>query len=154
IADELVGVADVVSRSARLVDDRPWPRRRRFKAWKIRVSPNTGEIRDRGKALRTAIGLGARRRLLSEGERCGRCGPYTDEEMPQRIHVPLPVDDLPVLVGYRQFRADCGRIEALGAEPGHVEPFLRVMAGLVPAIYVLLTEPHRERRGCPRQARA
>src|SRR5262245_21247030 len=46
IADKLVGVADAVSRAARPVDDRPGPRRRRFEARKIRVSPNAGEIRD------------------------------------------------------------------------------------------------------------
>jgi len=30
--------------------------------------------------------------------------------------------------------------------------FSRVMAGLVPAIYVLLAEAPQERRGCPRQS--
>jgi len=35
-----------------------------------------------------------------------------------------------------------------------MEPFSGVMAGLVPAIHVLLAESRRERRGCPRQARA
>src|SRR5258708_2197082 len=86
----------------------PWrlgPRRRRFKAWKIRVGPDAGEIRDGRNVLRAAagrslpalprlrggVGVEARRRLLSKGERCGRCGQYADEEMPLHIHVPLPV---------------------------------------------------------------
>src|SRR5215471_19045897 len=38
--------------------------------------------------------------------------------------------------------------------PVMLNHFSRVMAGLVPAIYVLLAEAPQERRGCPRQARA
>jgi hypothetical protein len=37
------------------------------------------------------------------------------------------------------------------ADFGHVEPFSRVMAGLVPAIHVLLARAAQERRRCPRR---
>src|SRR5262249_14312493 len=43
------------------------------------------------------------------------------------------------------------RLERLPVMLNH---FSRVMAGLVPAIYVFLAEAQQERRGCPRQARA